>query len=112
MSREGSSQISKGPPLPPERRAFLHSFKFEFGLSLVYFVQFRQEFRVFRDALVVFFRETDDTLLVDDEHSALGKALRSQAVIETADTAVGIKIGQHGEIDAAHLLRKGFVRKR
>ena len=81
-------------------------------LSLVDLIQLGEQLRIFRNALIVLFGKTNDSILVDNKNSALGKSLLPQAVVHRAYGAVRIKIGEHGKVDAAHFFRKRLVRKR
>ena len=81
-------------------------------LLLIDLVELGKQLRVLRNSLVVFFGELNRSLFVDDKDSPLRHPLRPQTIILGADSAVRPKVGQHGKIDAAHLLGKSFVGKR
>jgi hypothetical protein len=52
------------------------------GLSRpVELVELRQELAIFRDAFIVFFREANHPLLIDDENGALRHPLRPETII-------------------------------
>ena len=82
-----------------------------FFLALINLVELGKEIRIFWNSLVVLLGESDGPLFVDNEDRPLRHPLRPQAVILSADCAMGPEIRQHGEVDPTHSFGKYFVRK-
>lgn len=83
----------------------------KFPLSFVDLVQLGKEFFVIRNSFLVLLGKAHDSLLVNDKDRSFGVTFGSQAIIQGANRSMGMKIGQHREVDAPHLLGKGFMRK-